>query len=334
MPLWHGKELFSDSSIDTGNNKSTRDANPSPSTSIRRSGSISGFHLKHIQIMQKLLQLIHLMADLISDWDCIVDCLEQFTTFHFNYLLKDSTISTTATANNNVNKSDKSSSQTSFFAGDIEKIMNMIDSFKHFTRYLSAETLIKLMTSLVALSMNNIAVTSTSVENLLLNSPPTGSSSVGNSSSLYANREEHFTFDITDIKRFSKAIAMTNSTTNSTTGGGISLASSSGSQQYLQPIPKTSSLLQKEPAAVKLNYLQRGMKNGCVNFSLKSVIEISKVNSFRISSIWQMVTSHLRMMSSMKVSTKLNYSHLILISFLSSNSRKLAEHCLSWQFMT
>jgi hypothetical protein len=43
------------------------------------------------------------------------------------------------------------------------------------------------------------------------------------------------------------------------------------------------------------------VRSGHVSFSLQAVIEISKKNAFRISSIWQMVTSHLRMMASMKV---------------------------------
>jgi hypothetical protein len=286
MPLWHGKELFTE---DTKAANQTRDSFNSPT--LRRSAtvtSLNGFQLKHFQIMLKLLQLIHLMSDLISDWDCIVDCLEQFTNFHLQYFIKD--LLPAANTNNNSTtssnlKSEKTNKEPLYFGGDIEKIMNIIDRFKHFTRFLSAETLIKLMTSLVALSMNNMAINSTNIDGSpVVNSTPP-SNSASSAAVSYGLREEVYVFDISDIKGNSKQ----------------------QQQQHNQPsssllIPKTQALLQKDPSTVKLNYLQRGMKNGCVNFSLKSVIEISKVNAFRISSIWQMVTSHLRMMASMRVS--------------------------------
>jgi hypothetical protein len=97
MPLWHGKELFTE---DTKAANQTRDSFNSPT--LRRSAtatSLNGFQLKHFQIMLKLLQLIHLMSDLISDWDCIVDCLEQFTNFHLQYFIKD--LLPAANTNNN-----------------------------------------------------------------------------------------------------------------------------------------------------------------------------------------------------------------------------------------
>ena len=37
-----------------------------------------------------------------------------------------------------------------------------------------------------------------------------------------------------------------------------------------------------------------------MNFSLETVIEVTKLNGFRASCIWQMVTSHLRIIASMK----------------------------------
>ena len=50
-----------------------------------------------------------------------------------------------------------------------------------------------------------------------------------------------------------------------------------------------------------LPYLQEGINQGAIiNYSLQTVIEISKLNSFRASCIWQMMTSHLRIIASMK----------------------------------
>ena len=50
-----------------------------------------------------------------------------------------------------------------------------------------------------------------------------------------------------------------------------------------------------------LPYLQEGINQGAIiNYSIQTVIEISKLNSFRASCIWQMMTSHLRIIASMK----------------------------------
>lgn len=38
-----------------------------------------------------------------------------------------------------------------------------------------------------------------------------------------------------------------------------------------------------------------------LNYSLHAAIEVAKKNAYRMSCVWQMVTSHLRMMSSNKV---------------------------------
>jgi hypothetical protein len=48
-------------------------------------------------------------------------------------------------------------------------------------------------------------------------------------------------------------------------------------------------------------YLRAGLDKGVVSFSLQAVVEISRLNAFRMSSIWQMVTSHLRMLASLRV---------------------------------
>ena len=45
------------------------------------------------------------------------------------------------------------------------------------------------------------------------------------------------------------------------------------------------------------DYLKVGLEKGLVSFSLQAVVEISRLNAFRMSAIWQMVTSHLRMIA-------------------------------------
>jgi hypothetical protein len=49
------------------------------------------------------------------------------------------------------------------------------------------------------------------------------------------------------------------------------------------------------------NYLSSGLQMGYVSYAFKVVITTVKLNIHRLSSIWQMVASHLRFMASMKV---------------------------------
>jgi hypothetical protein len=48
-------------------------------------------------------------------------------------------------------------------------------------------------------------------------------------------------------------------------------------------------------------YMLEALSTRALNYSLYAAVEVAKKNAFRISCVWQMVTSHLRMMSSHKV---------------------------------
>jgi hypothetical protein len=334
--LWHGKEILADTHT-VGSRHTDLSMLPSAqrSSSVTGGNSNNGLQLKHLQILLRLLQLIHLMADLISDWDCIVDCLEQFNFLYISSTQNNSAVSsaylpnspnynaggggnvltgmlvaaatTATTAASNVlsvsnpystgantsslkgSFSPMGGANSPFFSSDMSKIIAIIERFRYFTRFLSSEALIKLMTSLVALSMNNVAVHSTMMYgDDGLNG---GISGGGGGSAIVSYKEEVFPFDISDIKRQSPVSNKSNNSGNNTKNMNSSAADAS----------RTASTTANNPNT-RLSYLQRGLKHGCVNFSLKAVVEISKVNAYRISSIWQMVTSHLRMMAALKVS--------------------------------
>ena len=70
--------------------------------------------------------------------------------------------------------------------------------------------------------------------------------------------------------------------------------SGSGNQAVLSRIRPGSS-------SAGLAYMAEGIRSGTISFSLQALIEVTKLNSFRISTIWQMVISHLRMVASLKV---------------------------------
>lgn len=217
--MWHGSELYSASAGDA----------IATSAPIGYSESI---RWRHVQAVVRLFQVIHIVADVISDWDCVVDSFDQLVTY-FN-----------ASRGSNLVKAGSSmsppvvllsGSNTCATPLETDKIIQAIDRFKVFSLYLSDDALVKLMTSLVALSINNLAL-----------SPIVGKSSSGNFSNTSIGND-NFDFNIYDANP---------------------------------------------------NEILGRMSIG---FCLNSVIEITKINVFRISTVWQMVTSHLRMIASLKV---------------------------------
>lgn len=168
-----------------------------------------------------LLQLIYLLGDSISDWDCIIDSFEKLM-----YYRKEKVLSL-------VDLSLQSS---------IKNLLLTLDKFKFFTVYLSNESLLKLTTSLVASSMNDIVIFS------------------------------QMNFEGSNEKNALDALEIIKDISN---------------YDFLNPN--------------KTIYDQL-LDSGKVSFSLYLVIEITKQNIFRVSAVWQMVTSHLRMMGLGKVS--------------------------------
>ena len=150
---------------------------------------------------------------------------------------------------------------------EAENVLSAIGRFKEYTRLMSDEALVRLMTSLVTLSLNSYG---TSITHSPHTNPPSSSSAYSTNNS-----------DNTD-----KSNNNTGPSGISSTGAGISFKGT-------RPI---------QPQRVhSLPYIQESVNlGGIVNFSLETVIEVTKLNGFRASCIWQMVTSHLRIIASMK----------------------------------
>jgi hypothetical protein len=223
VPKWHGFDSMTPEGSPHRKSREGRD---------RYNGSSEVFRWRHVQATVRLLQSLHVLADRLSDWDSVVDALEQIVKCLISPRLKISDEVTSA---------------------DVERILLAIDRFKEYTAHLSDDSIIKLMSSLVAMSLNTLAVTAKS-----------------NSSSTAAFNERQ------DALRGSVAA--------------IDMG-----------VPSSS--LNKNKSNTPLNippYMVEGISQGIVSFSLQSAVEVTKVNSFRIACIWQMVTSHLRMVSSLK----------------------------------
>lgn len=65
------------------------------------------------------------------------------------------------------------------------------------------------------------------------------------------------------------------------------------------------------PTATCPSYMVDALSSGHVSYSLHTAVEVAKVNAFRMSCVWQMVTSHLRIMTTHKVSDRLRTYHRI-----------------------
>ena len=211
---------------------------------------------RHIQCFVRLSQVVHVLADTINDWDTIMDCFEQIVHYlvarHRHY---------TATGHSHSQQGDPSppteahlDSGGNLSVNDTEKIFQCIERFKGFTVFMSDETIVKLMTSLVALSVNSLSITPSHIQD----------SPLSTSTSPQKENGEEKSADSNPI-----SISMRN---------------------FLERNLRGSS-----------DYMLESLGSGCLNYSLHMAIEIVKINAFRVSCIWQMATSHLRILASHKM---------------------------------
>ena len=182
---------------------------------------------------------MHVLADLVADWDAVVDSFEQLVDL----------LSHTGSAGSGTPPIHEDLTQL-----DVDKIFQAVDRFMSYTVFISDDSLVRLMTSLVALSLNSLAVAATTA-------PPLGGSSTPSGGA---------------------TAAATRPTSNTKQFGA---QSTSGEGGKLRAAP----------------YMAEALNQHVVSYALHAAVEIAKVNSFRVSCIWQMVTSHLRMVASHKV---------------------------------
>lgn len=169
VPLWHGQELLHSASMDAVKISNSNNTNTNADDVVR---------WRHVQAVVRLVQTVHLMSDVVRDWDCIVDAFEQLINYFCihshstmkvsfgnagasnssNFTVGSTNLSEVSISNTNISGSGTNKSITSM---ETEKIFTAIERFKSYTVFMSDDTLTRLMTSLVALSMNNLAVYAT-----------------------------------------------------------------------------------------------------------------------------------------------------------------------------
>ena len=179
---------------------------------------------RHLQSFVRLVQVLHVLADRITDWDVIMDCFEQLGGY------------------------TQGKRKIEITTDELDKVLDCVNRFKTYSMNISDDTLLRLMTSLVALSLNSLAV-----------------SSAGGAR---ASTSVRSTISSASLAAVMSAGVNSRASINSTVA-----------------------------------YMADAIDQGLVGYSMRAAIEISKINSFRVSSVWQMVMSHLRMVASLKSST-------------------------------
>jgi hypothetical protein len=278
------------------------------------------FRWRHVQSLVRLTQIVHILSDVITDWEVIVDSFEQIIvlllTASASAAAGGSSSGTSAVGSSGASTtasgiSASSTAATSLVSPgippnppqgglptviiheeltpmDIERIFECIERFKGYSVFLSDESLMRLMTSLVALSLNPLAASVASSAPALLPASPPNNASVGMSTPLSKHRH-------------GLSASSPNTPSQSTPSGG------GGPSQLQSGVLDIPAHALDGPA-----YLLEALSSRALNYSLYAAVEVAKKNAFRISCVWQMVTSHLRMMSSHKVFVPLSSCAFLL----------------------
>jgi hypothetical protein len=231
-------------------------------------------YVRFVHLTRPLLQVIHLIADTVTDWDNIVDAFEQLVDYFVTYTPPSTGGSVTPSS------TSTTSAEKEVFLPEVEKVFAAIERFKQYSVFLSDEALVRLMTSLVALSMNHLAVQANTSNN----------SGAGDNGSEATRIRGSSNADIIQVNASPYTAAAAVSGASGAAGGGGNTVSTIVARR-----------IRPESSSAGLQYMIDGIRSGTISFSLQALIEVTKLNAFRISTVWQMVISHLRMAASLKV---------------------------------
>jgi hypothetical protein len=132
VPRWHGdKAPLSTSPV------SPRSRPRSPAVDMKSDFSDPNvMQWRHLQSVVRLMQVVHILADSIMEWETILDTFEQLS------------VAVTAARNSDVSHDISSS--------DLELIGTCLERFKTYSAFFSDEQLFRTMTSFVAISLNGL----------------------------------------------------------------------------------------------------------------------------------------------------------------------------------
>ena len=228
VPKWGSIEVNSPLSP-----KSSLPPPPRDHPSTSSSSSSHALKWRHVQAFVRLVQVVHVLADAITDWDAIMDCFEQLTLYIRTHM---------------------GSRRIEVTPDEVDKVLEAIQRFKYYTVHIADDTLVKLMTSLVALSLNTLAVFSSS-QHASYNKLSTTTSS-GN----------------IEGDGSGGAVVRNNSNTTLMSNNSLAAAMSMGvANSRTNPTTSTSN---------QLNYMSEGIASGLIGFSMQVFFSRSPFHNF------------------------------------------------------
>jgi hypothetical protein len=235
------------------------------------------FRWRHVQAVVRLLQVVHVLSDVIPDWDAIMDCFEQLVMFM---------------------SSNRSQFHEDVTSHELEKIGAAIDRFKIYSIFLSDEALVRVMAALVALSLNSLAVSSSS------QTTPTITS---NNNMNMNNNTNMNTIPLTRSTSSNQSNTISNQSN-------LSRNTSNASDN----MNRNNNIGNNNNTSINMSDSRDNNDNNNTNnmtsFPLLIAVEITKLNAYRVACIWQLMTSHLRMVAAHKVQAIL-YKYIYNIIF-------------------
>lgn len=221
---------------------------------------------RNMQAFVRLTQAVHALADVIVDWETVMDTYVQLIGVVFNQRFSPDEVTPM----------------------EIDKIFNTIQRFKEYSVFLCDSALIRLTTSLVSLSINAIGNS--------VNSPVASIRSSNEAEKAWGKSSNSILSSAADVvQRIVNVPDVVGGAVRQLQGGG------GGQNEGSVNAPLRSSSANSQYWAVVPPYMLEPLATGMVSYALYAAIDIVKINAFRLSCVWQMVSSHLRMVALHKV---------------------------------
>jgi hypothetical protein len=219
-----------------------------------------------MQAFVRLTQSVHALADVIVDWETVMDTYVQLIVVVFNQRFSPDEVTPM----------------------EIDKIFNTIQRFKEYTVFLCDDALVRLTTSLVSLSINAIGNS--------VGSPVASIKASTDAEKAWGGKSGN------SILSSAADVVQRIVSVPEVVGGAVRQFQSGGQSEGVgSNAPLRSSNANSQYWAVVPPYMLEPLATGTVSYALYAAIDIVKINAFRLSCVWQMVSSHLRMVALHKV---------------------------------
>jgi hypothetical protein len=239
-----------------------------------------------VQAFVRLSQAVHALADTISNWDVIVDCFVQII-----YIITN----------------QRASISDDVTPHELDKVFMAIHRFQEYSVFLSEESLVRLTTALVCLSMHTVEV-STVTPDAQLRSPAGAAAGAGAAPGEQGRGSGRLGAPLLSSVSGAAKEAVQRLVSNPDGGGERERERGGNSRQQMQQQSapggnsdggggmggmgggrNMSHYWSRAPP-----YLADALSSGAISYALYAIIDLVKANTFRLACVWNMVSSHLR----------------------------------------